>query len=172
MEVEVKVLSVIAAEQLPISMVFFHRSGQKITGPADLYCLNIDSEAVLSILAAKGAGDNIPTPRSKVYATLSNCIDALGGHVQKVVVSDCQGDAFQALIFIERGNEVIKIDSSPDEAIVLAVLATRPIYIEESVLEKMKQGLQSEHKTERMSDAQALEFLRNIDTNKIPKGLS
>jgi len=58
--------------------------------------------------------------------------------VRKVVVSDLKDDTFYALIWLERGGELISIDSRPSDALALALRLDCPIYVEDTVLKTSK----------------------------------
>ena len=58
--------------------------------------------------------------------------------MQKVVVSELKDDVFYAVLWLERGGEIISIDSRPSDALALALRLDCPIYVEEEVLNSSK----------------------------------
>ncbi len=62
-------------------------------------------------------------------------INALGGSIEKVVISDLKENAYYAVIALKQGGKSLEIDSRPSDAIALAVRTGAPIFIEEKVLE-------------------------------------
>jgi hypothetical protein len=58
--------------------------------------------------------------------------------VHKVVVTELREDTFYAVIWLERGGEVISIDSRPSDALALALRVDCPIFVEEVVLKTSK----------------------------------
>jgi|YNPNPStandDraft_1061719.scaffolds.fasta_scaffold14770_1 bifunctional DNase/RNase len=89
-----------------------------------------ESEAI----AMRLQGTSVPRPLT--HDLLLNVIIELGGMVQHILINDLSDSTFYARIAIERDGELQLIDSRPSDAIALAVRASVPIYVEESVLEK------------------------------------
>ena len=92
---------------------------------------------------------DVSVPRPLTHGLLGNVIDAMGGVVKRVVVSDLQNDTFYAKIILEVGangsTESKEVDSRPSDAIALAVRTNVPIFVEEPVLEKA--GVQLDKET-------------------------
>ena len=82
----------------------------------------------------------VKVPRPLTHDLLGNVIDAMGGVVKSVVVSDLQNDTFYAKIVLEYGKNGSagskEVDSRPSDAIALAVRTNVPIFVDESVLSK------------------------------------
>ena len=87
-----------------------------------------ESDAIASHLQGTG------TPRPMTHDLLLNVIRSLNGTVHYIVVNDLAEDTFYARIAIEHDADIKLIDARPSDAIALAVRATVPIYVEESVL--------------------------------------
>ena len=79
---------------------------------------------------------DLSVPRPLTHDLLSAVIDALGGSVNHILVSDLQNDTFYAKIVIEVNGDTKEIDSRPSDAMALAVRAQVPIFAEESVMDK------------------------------------
>ena len=62
-------------------------------------------------------------------------IKAMGGLLEKVVISDLKENAYYATIILRQGDKTLDIDSRPSDAIALAVRTGAPIFIEDKVLE-------------------------------------
>jgi hypothetical protein len=62
----------------------------------------------------------------------------LDAGVRKVVVSELKDDTFYAVIWLERGGELISIDSRPSDALAIALRLDCPIYVDDSVLSSSK----------------------------------
>ena len=69
---------------------------------------------------------------------LKTVLLGLEAAVKKVVVSDLRDDTFYALIWLERGGEMISIDSRPSDALALALRLDCPIYVDDTVLKTSK----------------------------------
>ncbi len=65
--------------------------------------------------------------------------EALGAHVESVVISDIQEQTYFAHLRLKRGEEIIEIDSRPSDAIAVAVTfqPPLPIFVTEEVIEKI-----------------------------------
>ncbi len=58
--------------------------------------------------------------------------------VHKVVVTELREDTFYAVIWLDRGGEVISIDSRPSDALALALRVDCPIFVDDMVLKSSK----------------------------------
>lgn len=83
-------------------------------------------------------------PRPLAYDLLRSAIDALGGTVERVIVSDLSQDVFFARIIISQSGQLIELDSRPSDAIALSLRCQCPIFVEESVMEKAGVSLSDE----------------------------
>ncbi len=79
---------------------------------------------------------DLSVPRPLTHDLLRTVIDALGGSVKHILVSDLHNDTFYAKISIQTNGSTQDIDCRPSDAVALAVRAQVPIYADESVLEK------------------------------------
>ena len=95
----------------------------------------------------------VKVPRPLTHDLLGNVIDAMGGVVKRVVVSDLQNDTFYAKIILEFGENSNghskEVDSRPSDALALAVRTGVPIFVEEGVLSKAGVQLDEEAKRPR-----------------------
>ena len=82
--------------------------------------------------------EKVSTPRPMTHDLLKTVLLGLEAAVKKVVVSDLKDDTFYALIWLERGGEMISIDSRPSDALALALRLDCPIYVEDTVLKTSK----------------------------------
>jgi uncharacterized protein len=80
---------------------------------------------------------NIPNPRPLTHDLISNVIDALGGDLQDVFISELREHTYFAKIRIRMNGELTEIDARPSDAIALAVTARVPIFVAEDVLEEV-----------------------------------
>ncbi len=84
--------------------------------------------------------EKVSTPRPMTHDLLKNLIVGLETTVRKVVVTELKDDTFYAVIWIERGGELISIDSRPSDALALALRMDCPIFVEDEVLKTSKQA--------------------------------
>jgi len=75
------------------------------------------------------------TPRPLTHDLLASVIRDLGARLDRVVVSELREGTFYARLILEHGGAETEVDSRPSDAIVLAISAGVPIFVEESVLE-------------------------------------
>ncbi len=76
-------------------------------------------------------------PRPMTHDLLGNIIEAMGGVLDRVVVSDLRNHTFYATLYIETEEEIIEIDARPSDAIALASGLETSIYIDSQVFEKL-----------------------------------
>ena len=82
--------------------------------------------------------EKVSTPRPMTHDLLKNLLIGLETTVRKVVVTELRDDTFFAVIWLDRGGEVITIDSRPSDALALALRMDCPIFVEEDVLKTSK----------------------------------
>jgi bifunctional DNase/RNase len=82
--------------------------------------------------------ENIATPRPMTHDLLRNVLNDLEASVQKIVVSELRDNTFYAMIYINRNEGILAVDSRPSDAIALALRTKSPIFVEESVVESAK----------------------------------
>ena len=97
----------------------------------------------------------VKVPRPLTHDLLGNVIDAMGGVVKRVEVSDLQNDTFYAKIILEYGDNTNghskEVDSRPSDALALAVRTNVPIFVDEGVLSKA--GVQLDEEAEKAAVA-------------------
>jgi hypothetical protein len=76
-------------------------------------------------------------PRPKTHDLLGMVIEALGGRLTRVCVTDLKDHTFYANLVIERNKDQILVDARPSDAIALAVANSTPIYVEDHVLNEV-----------------------------------
>lgn len=77
----------------------------------------------------------ITAERPLTHNLLKNLLDLLGAKVQKVVITDIKEGTFYALLYLEHGGEIHKVDARPSDAIALALAFQAPIYIDLRLIE-------------------------------------
>lgn len=74
------------------------------------------------------------TPRPMTHDLLANLIRTLDGEVQRVVITELRDDVYYAVIWMERGGELISLDARPSDALALALRTDCPIFLSGQVL--------------------------------------
>ena len=78
-------------------------------------------------------------PRPLTHDLVVQVVEALGGELESVVISDLKEQTYFAHIRIKRGEEFFEIDCRPSDAIAIAVTfqPPLPIYVAEEVLDRV-----------------------------------
>jgi bifunctional DNase/RNase len=79
----------------------------------------------------------IPNPRPLTHDLVNNAVEAMGGELQDVFISELRDHTYFAKLRIKHEGELIEVDARPSDAIALAVTAKVPIYVAEDVLEEV-----------------------------------
>lgn len=82
--------------------------------------------------------EKVATPRPMTHDLIRNVLLGAEMDVRKVVVNELKDDTFYAVIWLERGGEIVSIDSRPSDALALALRMDCPIYVDDDVLESSK----------------------------------
>ncbi|HOQ05194.1 MAG TPA: bifunctional nuclease family protein [Anaerohalosphaeraceae bacterium] len=77
-------------------------------------------------------------PRPLTHDLLASVIEQMGGRILKIVICDLREHTFYARIHIEQNGRVIEVDSRPSDAIALASGLQVPIFVEDSVFDKLQ----------------------------------
>jgi bifunctional DNase/RNase len=104
--------------------------------------------------------EKVTTPRPMTHDLIKVLLMGLDTAVKKVVVSELKDDTFYALIWLERGGELISVDSRPSDALALALRHDCPIYVEERVLQSSKS---STAVSEKVNNEELRKWLENLN---------
>lgn len=74
--------------------------------------------------------------RPLTHDLLLACVEALGGQLEYVLISELRDNIFYALLHVSRNGEVVDIDSRSSDGIAIAVRAKVPIYVAQGVMEE------------------------------------
>jgi len=103
--------------------------------------------------------EKVSTPRPMTHDLLRNLLVGLEATVAKVVVTELRDDTFYAVIWLDRGGEIITIDARPSDAIALALRMDCPIFVEDDVLKNSKQAA---NLSERASSDDLRKYLESL----------
>ncbi|WP_455585815.1 bifunctional nuclease domain-containing protein [Bacteroides sp.] len=90
------------------------------------------AEAQATALCLKG----VKAPRPLTHDLFYTCLNVLGTKILRVLIYKAKEGVFYSYIYLQKEEEIIRIDSRTSDAIALAVRSNCPIYIYESILEK------------------------------------
>ena len=85
----------------------------------------------------------IERPRPLTHDLIVNLVDAMGGDLDSVYISELRDHTYFASLRVRFEGELIDVDARPSDAIAVAVTSdpALPIYVEEEVLEQAMQSL-------------------------------
>ena len=79
----------------------------------------------------------LPSPRPLTHDLVAGAIDALGGELRDIFISELRDHTYYAKLRIRQNGEMVEVDCRPSDAIALAVTANVPIYVAEDVLDEV-----------------------------------
>jgi len=79
----------------------------------------------------------LPSPRPLTHDLVAGAIDALGGELRDIYISELREHTYYAKLRIRMNGEMVEVDCRPSDAIALAVTASVPIYVAEDVLDEV-----------------------------------
>jgi uncharacterized protein len=110
--------------------------------------------------------EKVATPRPMTHDLIKNVLTGLETQVHKVVVTELREDTFYAVIWLERGGEVISIDSRPSDALALALRVDCPIFVDDLVLKSSKLAASN---SDRVSSEELRKWLENLNDEDLGK---
>jgi hypothetical protein len=131
MEVPVELSKILITELGEQQVIFLKERDGERTFPIMIGI----SEAMAIDRRLKG----VSTPRPMTHELLANVIGALGGRLDKIVITDLVEHTFIARLHVRQNGREITIDSRPSDAIALGAALETPIYVEEAVLHAVTQ---------------------------------
>jgi uncharacterized protein len=110
--------------------------------------------------------EKVSTPRPMTHDLIKNVLTGLETQVHKVVVTELREDTFYAVIWLERGGEVVSIDSRPSDALALALRVDCPIFVDDLVLKSSKQATNA---NDRLSADELRKWLEGLNDEDLGK---
>ena len=111
-----------------------------------IYLREVDGERqfpiVIGIFEAKSIDTGVKkfaSPRPRTHELLVSAIEALGGELDSVEISDLKDHIYYAKLRVRKDGEIVDIDSRPSDAIAVAVACNPPlsIYVSEAILAEL-----------------------------------
>jgi bifunctional DNase/RNase len=130
---------------MPVQMQLSRIIISEINEQQVIYLKEVDGDRQFPILigmfeaqSINSGVKRIQSPRPRTHELLVNSIEALGGELDSVVISELREHIYYAKLRVKRDGELIEIDSRPSDAIAVAVAADPPlpIYVAEDVLDE------------------------------------
>lgn len=82
--------------------------------------------------------ENSSSSRPMTHDLLRHMIEALGGTVIEVHVTDVRDGTFYALVYLAAHGDTVAVDARPSDALALALRSRAPVYVAEHVLADAK----------------------------------
>jgi len=110
--------------------------------------------------------EKVSAPRPMTHDLIKNVLTGLETQVHRVVVTELREDTFYAVIWLERGGEVVSVDSRPSDALALALRVDCPIFVDELVLKNSKIAASA---NERLSSDELRKYLEGLNDEDMGK---
>jgi bifunctional DNase/RNase len=101
----------------------------------------MDASGTLPIWIGKPEADSIAlalgkvaTPRPLTHDLVKNITDGLKVKITRIVVTEIIDNTYYALIHVSDGKKETLIDSRPSDAVAVALRASAPIFVEDSIM--------------------------------------
>lgn len=129
---------------MPVEMTLSRIIISEINDSQVIYLKEVDGDRQFPILIGIFEATSIDRrvkhdrpPRPLTHDLVVNIVEAMGGELDSVVVSELRDHTYYAKLRVKVDGELIEIDSRPSDAIAIAVTCEPhlPIYVSEDVLE-------------------------------------
>jgi uncharacterized protein len=118
-------------------------------------------------IAAKIEGVDYSRPMT--HDLTFSIIEALGGRIDRIVVSDLVQSTFYARIYISADGRKFDFDSRPSDSIAMALRANAPIFVDSGVIQKSEKIDLPDGKVHVSDKEKMLEILENMDPEDFGK---
>jgi hypothetical protein len=129
MPVAMELSRIIITETSPQQVIFLKETGGERTFPIVIGI----SEALAIDRRLKG----VAMPRPMTHDLLAQVIEAMGGRLERILITDLRDHTFIATLVISQNGRTLKIDARPSDAIALGVAFATPILVADHVLEEV-----------------------------------
>lgn len=110
--------------------------------------------------------DGRSSARPMTHDLAVNLMESLDSYLQKVVINDLEESTFYAQLIVDQGGVEVIVDSRPSDAIAIALRASVPILVAQSVLDRAaKEDLTQQLK----DDEQLKKWLEEVDPEDLGK---
>lgn len=115
-------------------------------------------------LALSMAVEGKHTERPQTHDLTMNIIEELGGEVLRVIIDRVEGLVFYSRVMLKKDDQVIEVDARPSDALVLAIKADVPVYVEPPVFVAAAVAFNAQRDDLREREFEAFqEYIDNID---------
>jgi bifunctional DNase/RNase len=96
-----------------------------------------------AVLGSKTLAFGLPR-RPMTHDLILNTIDGLKATFDRVLITRLENSTFYGALELKTNGELVRIDSRPSDAMVLAMKRKTPIFVEENVLAEVQRGANDE----------------------------
>ena len=83
--------------------------------------------------------ETVEVPRPMTHDLIANLLAALGGRMERILITDLRDGTFYAQLEVRtEDDEIVLIDSRPSDAMALALRTDTPIYVRDEVFQQAK----------------------------------
>ena len=86
------------------------------------------------------AGGGIAVPRPLTHNLLDMILSGFSIEVRSIVITDLVDDAFHAVLTLFQGKHEVKIDCRPSDALVVALMRKKEVFVRRELFEKVEDG--------------------------------
>ncbi|OGR89482.1 MAG: hypothetical protein A3A86_00155 [Elusimicrobia bacterium RIFCSPLOWO2_01_FULL_60_11] len=80
--------------------------------------------------------NNVSLPRPMTHDLMVTFLKSVNAKISKVVITELKESTFYASIYLEQDGTVQEIDARPSDSIALALRASSPLFVDDSVFEQ------------------------------------
>jgi bifunctional DNase/RNase len=77
----------------------------------------------------------VAPPRPMTHDLLRDVVEALGAHLERVVITELRAATYYAELQLRRGDGPLSVSSRPSDAVALAVRTGSPLYVADDLME-------------------------------------
>ena len=77
----------------------------------------------------------VTPPRPMTHDLLRDVVEALGAHLERVVITELRSATYYAELQLQRGDGPLSVSSRPSDAVALAVRMGSPLYVADDLME-------------------------------------
>lgn len=131
MDIPVEIVALIEDEGTQSPIVILH--DEKTNRVLPIWIGEPEARAIAMAL------NNIAVPRPLTHHLVASALAQMGGTLSKIVVDRMDQHTYYATIYVNRGQEIVKIDARPSDSIAIALNSKTPIFVAEEVMKKAGQ---------------------------------
>ena len=125
---------------------------------------------LLEATSIASALQNVQMERPMTHDLFKNFVDTLNYDVSKIEVCDLKENTYFAKIYFVSPEREFSIDARPSDAIAIALRYQAPIYVDDKVIQKSKEGLGNGEALDKSKEGEKwAEYLKNLSPEDFGK---